>query len=53
MGRLKKKWGHDKYYHPRQILINRLKAELGWSEWEIRKQIEKERAFLIKYGQYY
>jgi transposase len=53
MSRLKKRWGHDKYYYPRKQLIERLKEELGWSEARIRNQIEKERKFLIKYSLYY
>lgn len=50
--RVRKKWGHSYQYTPRQILINRLCAELNWSEEQVRNQIIKEREFITKYRQY-
>ena len=51
--RVRKRWGHYYSYTPRQILINRLCAELGWSEKAIREQIQKERTFLIENHKYF
>lgn len=42
-----KKWGWLYQYNPRQILIDRLILELGWTETQVREQIYKERKFLI------
>ena len=51
--RRKKKWGHWYQYEPRAILVQRLCAELGWSEEQVREQIRKEREFLLENKQYY
>lgn len=51
--RIKKKWGHPYIYQPKYILISRLAEELSWSEDQVIKQIEEERAFLIQNLQYY
>lgn len=53
MTRYKKQFGRYYVYHPRQVLINRLCAELNMPEKEVRQQIRKERAFIIKNERYF
>jgi len=49
----KKKWGHPKRYTPRPDLVFRLMKQLNWSREQVLDRIEKERAWVLKYSQYF
>lgn len=53
MRRFKKEWGKTYIYRPRKQLIARLMIELQMDEFDVRKQIAKERDFIRTYRQYY
>jgi hypothetical protein len=49
----KKQFGHPYFYTPSHRLVKRLMTETGMSNRQVREQLIKERAFLLKYPQYY
>lgn len=51
--RKKKKLGHPYFYRPRKILLQRLAAQLGWTEQQVYDRLKEERRFLLQYPQYY
>ena len=53
ISRVRKKWGWQYEYVPKQILVSRLSQQLNISEDEVRKQIQKERELIIKNQQYF
>jgi energy-converting hydrogenase A subunit M len=53
MRRTRKKFGHSYFYEPRRNLVYRLSKELNLSLDEVRLRISEERAFILKYPQYF
>lgn len=51
--RVKKRFGKRYRYVPRKPLIMRLSKQLNMTPDQIRLQLMEERAFLIKFPQYY
>ena len=51
--RVKTRFGHRAYYHPRKHLIERLKEETGMTEQQILTQIAKEREYIRTYRIYF
>ena len=51
--RTHKSYGRPYRYAPQLRLVRRLSKELGKTEEQIRKQIEKERKFLLEYKRYF
>lgn len=48
MRKHKKRWGNQYNYQPRRQIIQRWMKELNWTEKEVKEQLKKERAYLLK-----
>lgn len=53
MRRKRKAFGNPYFYEPRRNLVYRLSKELNMTMDAVRERIAKERAFLLKYPQYF
>lgn len=53
MRRRAKNFGRTYTYRPRKKLVTRLMEELGLSEQEVFDRISEERAFILRYPQYF
>lgn len=51
--RKRKRFGHPYHYNPRKRLLERLSHQSGLSIEEVKEQLRKERAFILKYPNYY